>query len=410
MTVDVNYPQRVIARVKSLNKEEKIIYLEIPNGNIITIPSDTEEEFRVDDVVLVGPQWTDVESAPKDLWPGNKWIGTVKVTLDDVVILSISGALRTIPIPSHLPVKIGSTVEGNDVEGITRVLTNKPIPFLDVSIGDAFDIDQLRENPDRSLSYDDFGGYPQIKARTKELIELPLQKHEALRKIGAKAIKGVLFTGPSGTGKTLLGRIIAHQAAADFYKISGPEIISKYVGQSEEIIRAIFDDARKQERAIIFFDEIDSVAPQRSEESHEASRRLVAQLLTLMDGFNQDDNIIVIATTNRPQDVDVALRRPGRFDWEIRFDNPSRDDRESILATSARNLNIADNVSHSNVADVTAGWSSADLTAIWSEAALLAVGDGRDIIVMEDYFGGYQRVAEQRLIVSATQKIQADEA
>lgn len=409
MTGNDGGPQRLIARVKSLNNDEHIAYLEQPNGNIIPYHLYEGEDFNVDDVVLIGPQWNDVESAPKDLWPKNKWIGTVKAVLDDVIIVSVSGVLRIVSIPDRMTVSVGSTIEGDDIDGITRILTEKTISFLDISIGDAFDVDQLREASDRSLSYDDFGGYPKIKARTKELIELPLQKHDALLKIGAKSIKGVLFTGPSGTGKTLLGRIIAHQAEAAFYKISGPEVISKYVGQSEEIIRAIFDDARKQERAIIFFDEIDSVAPQRSEDSHEASRRIVAQLLTLMDGFDQNDNIIVIATTNRPQDIDIALRRPGRFDWEIRFDIPSRDDREAILKTSSKKLNIAEGLSHSSIANATPGWSSAELTAIWSEAALLAVGDGRDIIMMEDYLGGYQRVAEQRMIVNATQQPQTSE-
>lgn len=403
MTADEVGPQRLIARVKKLDNKNGIAFLELPNGNVVPHHLCEDEEFRVDDVVLIGPRWDEIEQAPSDLWPRSTWIGTAKAVLDDVIILSVSGVLRTVPIPDSLPISEGVTVEGNDVDGITRVLTSKSISFLDISIAQDFDVDKLRDASDRSLSYDDFGGYPKIKARTKELIELPLQKHESLLKIGAKSIKGVLFTGPSGTGKTLLGRIIAHQAEAAFYKISGPEIVSKYVGQSEEIIRAIFDDARKQERAIIFFDEIDSVAPQRSDESHEASRRVVAQLLTLMDGFDQNDNIIVIATTNRPQDIDIALRRPGRFDWEIRFDIPSRDDRESILKTSSKTLNVAENLSHSRIADVTSGWSSAELTGIWSEAALLAVGDGRDIIMMEDYLGGYQRVAEQRAIVNSTQ-------
>ena len=151
-------------------------------------------------------------------------------------------------------------------------------------------------------------------SRARELIEVPLRNHEALSAIGARPIKGVLFTGEPGTGKTMLARIIAAQSGAAFYEISGPEIFSKWYGQSEELLRKLFQAAAKHDKAIIFFDEIDSVAAQRGDESHEASKRVVAQLLTLMDGFTPDTNVVVIAATNRPQDLDVALRRPGRFD------------------------------------------------------------------------------------------------
>jgi transitional endoplasmic reticulum ATPase len=207
----------------------------------------------------------------------------------------------------------------------------------------------------------------------------------------------------------MLGRIIAHQAKATFYLINGPEVISKYVGDSEKLIRAIFDDAELNQPAVIFFDEIDSIAMQRSDESHEMSRRLVGQLLTLMDGFNKQTNIIVIATTNRPQDIDSALRRPGRFDWEIHFPLPSRDDREAILSVSSADLNVAPDLPHGIIADRTDGWSPAELTGIWRDAALLAVKDDRDVIITEDYFGGFERAAKQRQDRIATQKQELNE-
>jgi transitional endoplasmic reticulum ATPase len=194
----------------------------------------------------------------------------------------------------------------------------------------------------------------------------------------------------------MLARIIAAKSGATFYKVSGPEIFSKWYGESEKVLRDIFDDAAKQESAIIFFDEIDSVAGRRGGNSHEESRRVVAQLLTRMDGFDKDDNVVVIAATNRPQDIDSALRRPGRFDWEIHFDLPGLDDRAAILAASARGLTTVDDLPHVQVATLTDSWSAAELAAIWSEAALLAVGDGRSEIDAEDYLGGYERVAQQR--------------
>ena len=197
-------------------------------------------------------------------------------------------------------------------------------------------------NSDNQPTFDDFGGFSSVVRRAHELIKLPLERHAELAKIGARAIKGVLFTGPPGTGKTMLARIIAAQADAAFYEISGPEIFSKWYGQSEELLRRIFDAAAKEKRAIIFFDEIDSVAAQRADDAHEASRRVVAQLLTLMDGFDSTRNIVVIAATNRPQDLDIALRRPGRFDWEIEFPLPGKDDRLDILIKIARKLETQD--------------------------------------------------------------------
>ena len=194
----------------------------------------------------------------------------------------------------------------------------------------------------------------------------------------------------------MLGRIIAARANAVFYEISGPEIFSKWYGQSEEMLRKLFDDAAKQERAIIFFDEIDSVAAQRDEDAPEASKRVVAQLLTLMDGFQPEHNVMVIATTNRPQDIDIALQRPGRFDWVIHFPLPNRSDREAILQVAARNLTTVGSLPHSYVAERTEGWSAAELTAIWTEAALLAVADDRAVLMTEDYLGGLERVMAQR--------------
>jgi transitional endoplasmic reticulum ATPase len=237
---------------------------------------------------------------------------------------------------------------------------------------------------------------PDVKRRAKELIETPLAHHELLTRIGARPIKGVLFTGGPGTGKTMLARIVAGQAGATFYEISGPQIFNKFYGQSGRIIRDIFADARSQERAIVFFDEIDSVAGRRAEDTHEESRRVVAQLLTEMDGFRPDTNVMVIATTNRPQDIDPALRRPGRFDWEIEFPIPNQDDRVEILSATARQLQVSELLDHQKMAEATEGWSAAELSAIFSEAALMAVNEKRGEIISEDYWAGFDRVSEQR--------------
>ena len=232
----------------------------------------------------------------------------------------------------------GNTVEGDNTNGVRRILSDGPIQSIDLPVVDDLTIEEFRWEPDQQPSFDDFGGLSEIVSRAQELIELPLEQHEALAAIGATPIKGVLFTGEPGTGKTMLARIIANRAGATFYKIDGPQVVNKWLGQSEELVRKIFEDAATRERAIIFIDEIDSLAGQRGDNTHEATHRLVGQLLVSMDGFDKNDNVIVIAATNRPDDIDVALRRPGRFDWELHFPPPPEADRVSILVASGRRL------------------------------------------------------------------------
>ena len=358
------------------------------------------EEFEIGDVLLLvtedGRQYA--EKIPRSAWPDQLWVGVVRIKSDDITVITAGGQHRNVPTIADVEYEVGNTVEAGDVQGVVRVLSKTPInlidlPSLDESVTDEF----LWKPPDGTeLGFDDFGGLKEVVARARELIEVPLQNREALSEIGARPIKGVLFTGMPGTGKTLLAQIIAHQSEADFYKISGPEIFSKWVGQSEELLRKLFDKAADSDKAIIFFDEIDSVAAQRDDDSHESSRRVVAQLLTLMDGFSSKANVVVIAATNRPQDLDVALLRPGRFDWEIHFPYPDQSDREDILTKTARRLKIRNPLPHGDIAAKSEGWSAAELAAILMEAALLAVEDGRCMIHGEDYIGGYQRMSRYR--------------
>ena len=190
-------------------------------------------------------------------------------------------------------------------------------------------------------------------ARAKELIETQLGNSAQMRAIGAKPIKGVIFTGAPGTGKTHLARIIANVADAQFYLVSGPTIVSKYVGDSEETLRMIFAAAQSDKRAIIFFDEIDSIASSRETDTNGVGKRLVAQLLTLMDGFESKGNVVVVAATNRIEDVDPALLRPGRFDWQIPFPMPSEHDRLRILQVQAASLSCEGELPLTDVAERT---------------------------------------------------------
>lgn len=395
---------RQVARVSHVSADRTVAYLELRSGLTATYTPNFPVAFSAGDVLFIDPEQSEVESAPRELWREEPWIGVVRLLMDERVLVDVGGKLRTWPKPGSLNIQVGNTVEGFDSLGVTGVISEKPIRYIEFPADETVTADYFKQEPSNALSFDDFGGFDDIIDRARELVELPLSRHEALAKIGARPIKGVLFTGPPGTGKTMLARIIASRANAQFYEINGPQVLSKWYGQSEELIRKIFEDAAEQSRAIVFFDELDSVASQRSDASHEASRRIVGQLLTSMDGFTSDTNVVVVGTTNRPQDIDVALRRPGRFDWEINFPLPSIVDREAILAHSARKLRVEENLPHAKMAEKTKSWSPAELVAIWSEAALLAVRDQREIILEEDYFGGFERVAAQRARVAASKQ------
>lgn len=392
----------LVARVRAVDHDAARLYLEFRNGMFATIdgldPFDTSPTgFGVGRRVLVREKDDHVELVPDELWPEESWVGVVHLKLEDTTVVDSSGSWRLLPVCPDVEYDVGNTVEVRDGKGVVRVLSKKPIRYLDPPDVDDDIISKFSPGEGNGReTFEDFGGLKGVIDRARELIEVPLKRKEELAKIGARPIKGVLFTGPPGTGKTMLARIIANSAGARFYEISGPQVFSKWYGESEEILRRIFKHAASQERAIVFFDEIDSVAGKRAEESHEASRRVVAQLLTSMDGFSADDNVVVIAATNRPQDIDAALRRPGRFDWEIRFPLPDRTDREEILQKGAGRLSTRGVLPHAMVAGRTEGWSAAELSAIWSEAALLAASVGRSAIRDEDYVGGLERVADQR--------------
>lgn len=390
-----------LARVRHVDSDHDMALVEFPNGRWMQISGAGVLDWDEGTVLLLsGTEDTlDAKEVPVEIWPEERWVGVVRFHADNDMIVDTSGRLRLVPT-SSVPCKVGNTVEGRDSIGVMRVLSEEPVRYLDLPEVDETIVKRFR--PDQTkTSFDDFGGLDHVKDQARELVETPLKYHAELAKIGARPIKGVLFTGLPGTGKTMLARIIASESGAAFYEISGPEIFSKWYGETQKILRLIFDDAMKQPSSIIFFDEIDSVAGQRSNDTHEESKRVVGQLLTLMDGFEPTTNVVVIAATNRPQDIDAALLRPGRFDREIMFPPPDLHDREAILSASARAHNVREPLPHDTVAASTESWSAAQLVTIWSEAARLAVTDNRAVIMAEDYLGGYQRVSERRRSGSA---------
>ena len=223
------------------------------------------------------------------------------------------------------------------------------------------------------VTYEDIGGLDDAIKQVREMIELPLKYPELFEKIGVEAPKGVLLHGPPGTGKTLIAKAVASETNANFYTLSGPEIMSKYYGQSEENLRQIFNEASENAPAIVFIDEIDSIAPKRGEARGDVERRVVAQLLALMDGLKERGKVVVIGATNRINDLDEALRRPGRFDREIEIGIPDRDGRREILTIHTRGMPVDEDVNLDRFADITHGYSGADIAALSKEAAIRAL-------------------------------------
>jgi transitional endoplasmic reticulum ATPase len=235
-----------------------------------------------------------------------------------------------------------------------------------------FNIAERGTSFDRStrVAYEDIGGLKEEIQKVREMIELPLRHPEIFEKLGIEAPKGVLLYGPPGTGKTLLAKAVANESNAHFISISGPEIMSKFYGESEARLREIFKEAKEKAPSIIFIDEIDSIAPKREEVTGEVERRVVSQLLSLMDGLEARGKVIVIAATNRPNAIDPALRRPGRFDREIEIKVPDKRGRLEILQIHTRNMPLDTDVDQDRVAAVTHGFVGADLEYLCKEAAM----------------------------------------
>jgi transitional endoplasmic reticulum ATPase len=229
---------------------------------------------------------------------------------------------------------------------------------------------ELEEKKLPEVSYEDIGGLGDELTKIREMVEIPLKHPEIFERLGVEPPKGVLLYGPPGTGKTLLARAVANEADAYFISIAGPEIMSKWVGEAEKKLRQLFEEAEKNAPAIIFIDEVDAIAPKREEAAGEVERRVVAQLLATMDGLKSRGKVVVIAATNRPNDIDPALRRPGRFDREIEIGVPDREGRLEILKIHTRNMPLTKDVELKKISDITHGFVGADLSALCKEAAM----------------------------------------
>ncbi|MEM1743273.1 MAG: CDC48 family AAA ATPase [Nitrososphaerota archaeon] len=276
------------------------------------------------------------------------------VTVGDTISLSILGRKIEFKIISTNPV--GPVIIG---EGTEIKISEEPVKTLPPAIP--------------RVTYEDIGDLKEAIQKIREMVELPLKYPELFERLGIEAPKGVLLYGPPGTGKTLLAKAVANEVNANFYAINGPEIMSKFYGESEERLREVFQQAQANAPSIIFIDELDAIAPKREEVTGEVEKRVVAQLLTLMDGLEARGKVVVIGATNRPHAIDPALRRPGRFDREIEIGVPNTEARYEILQVHVRGVPLAENVDLKKIAEMTHGFVGADLAALVKEAAMRAL-------------------------------------
>ncbi len=269
----------------------------------------------------------------------------------DVVPVPMFGYVFNFVVAQVTPHGVVKVTQSTEV-----TVKNEPVSESMVRIGD--------------VHYEDIGGLKNEIQKIREMVELPIRYPELFERLGIEPPKGVLLYGPPGTGKTLLAKAVANESDANFIDISGPELVSKFVGESEERLRSIFDEAKEKAPTIIFMDEIDAIAPKREEATNEVERRMVSQLLTLMDGMSSRGQVIVIGATNRQNAIDPALRRPGRFDREIEIGVPDRNSRKEILQIHTRNMPVAKDVNIDDLADMTHGFTGADITSLAREAAM----------------------------------------
>lgn len=271
-----------------------------------------------------------------------------------------------------------------------KVVDTEPAPYCIVAAdtvihceGDPIKREE-EEEASNAVGYDDIGGCRKQLAQIKEMVELPLRHPSLFKAIGVKPPRGILLYGPPGTGKTLIARAVANETGAFFFLINGPEIMSKLAGESESNLRKAFEEADKNSPAIIFIDELDAIAPKREKTHGEVERRIVSQLLTLMDGLKQNSHVIVMAATNRPNSIDAALRRFGRFDREIDIGIPDATGRLEVLRIHTKNMKLSDDVDLEQIAAETHGHVGADLASLCSEAALQQIREKMDVIDLED--------------------------
>ena len=357
-------------------------YPEDDNTGVVRIDGQLRKEADVgiDDTVEVAP--ADVEPAERITIALPQQFG-VRGDIGSLIRNKLSG--RPVTKGQTLPFSFGLGMMGGNSQAVPLKIASTS-PDGTVVITDSTEV-QVSERPAEQIAddaaaagaetpdvtYEDIGGLDSELQQVREMIELPMRHPELFNRLGIEPPKGVLLHGPPGTGKTMIAKAVANEIDAHFQTLSGPEIMSKYYGESEEQLREVFEDAQENAPAIIFMDELDSIAPKREETSGDVERRVVAQLLSLMDGLEERGQVVVIGATNRVDAIDPALRRGGRFDREIEVGVPDRDGRREILQVHTRNMPLSDDVDVDAYADNTHGFVGADLESLAKEAGMNAL-------------------------------------
>ena len=385
------------ARIDRVSKEE----LGLENGDIVAIQGEREvvakvypgyQQDRGKGVIRIDGETRSSAGAGID---DHVTVRKVDASVAEEVTLAPTRSIRIRGSQEYMRRVLKSYLDGRPVTTGQRLrveLLNTPIVFAvtatspsgPVVIGDQTTVQWQQEPASEEeiegthgdmpdVTYEDIGGLDDELEQVREMIELPMRHPELFEQLGVEPPKGVLLHGPPGTGKTLIAKAVANEIDAHFSTISGPEIMSKYYGESEEQLREVFEEAEENAPAVIFIDELDAIAPKREEVTGEVERRVVAQLLSLMDGLESRGEVVVIAATNRVDAVDTALRRGGRFDREIEVGVPDRDGRHEILQIHSRGMPLTDDVDLEELADQTYGFVGADLEALAKEAAMSAL-------------------------------------
>ena len=334
---DVGIGERVSIRKAEAEKAEKLV---------LAPPEEASVQFGSDAAGMVKRQILKRPVVERDIVP-------VMSSTNHPFMRSPGQAIPLIAVETE-PEGVCLITEDTDVE-----LREEPIAGFEKTGG--------------GITYEDIGGLENEIQRVREMVEMPMKHPQIFQKLGIEPPQGVLLHGPPGTGKTLLAKAVANETSASFFSIAGPEIISKYYGESEQQLREIFEDAKDESPSIIFIDELDSIAPKREDVTGEVERRVVAQLLTMMDGLEARGQVVVIAATNRVDSVDPALRRPGRFDREIEIGVPDEVGRKEILQIHTRGMPLSDDVSLGHLAGETHGFVGADVQSLTKEAAMKAL-------------------------------------
>ncbi|MGA0567327.1 ATP-binding protein [Rathayibacter sp. KR2-224] len=386
----------IAALVTRVSDDRRKVSFRVDNGTTTTLTSEDPTDWEVGGWAL----WSVEDQA---IYPSSidlqfdaipLRVGVVKKIEGGRAVIAVGDHNYTTPAQSKVKFKVGALVEFRADVAVTRRLAKKgglPGQLDEILNASGLGVNDVAASNGSGETFDDFLGYESVKRQVMEVVQSDAAFRGRLSTLKERPLNGILFTGPPGTGKTFMARIVAHESGAAFYPLAAAEITSQWVNRSEANLRELFAKARSQDRAIIYFDEIDSIASKRGRDSANDSQKLVGQLLAEMDGFDQRGNVTVIAATNNPDVLDPALRRAGRFDWEIEFPLPDHADRSAILNGLAAVRPLAEPIDFESIVDATEGWTPARLRAIWTNAAMVVAAEERDAYTREDIMEGFER-------------------